>query len=304
MPQSPHRRHRDSTARRERASLVVACLSLMFSALSYLAPRAQHTDPTPTDITIYLPQSTLCHPSQEAGNTVPRWRTVRALSGAVRPGRRGFNGDDDALELGNSARTALLVFEQSQGASNPPRVSACTGKPAFISVPTTVGAVEPITEREIRASFVNCSQGEAKRLNVPTGLADTTWDELDYLGWRDPKAPARGYLVAALSEGLVGLTLRAPAAAPGAKRAKMCSLCMTPRSGGVSLMVAPRVGRSGLRGNTVGTYICSELNCSLYVRGRLAPGGPIVAETITLEERIARLVGNLEVFVARVRAPR
>lgn len=162
--------------------------------------------------------------------------------------------------------------------------------------------MEPITEAEVRASFVNCSQGEAKRINLPVGLADSVWEELDYLGWRDPKAPARGYLVAALPGGLAGVTLRAPTATPGVKRAKMCSLCLTPRSGGVSLMVARRAGRSGQRGNTVGTYICSDLDCSLYVRGRLAPGGPVVAETLTTEERIARLVGNLETFVLRVRA--
>lgn len=162
--------------------------------------------------------------------------------------------------------------------------------------------MQPLTEPELRAAFVNCSRGEAQRLNLPPDLAETAWEELDYLGWRDPKAPARGYLVAELPEGFVGVTLRAPAAVPGAKRATMCSLCLTPRSGGVSLMVAPRAGRSGQQGNTVGTYICSDLDCSLYVRGRRAPGGPVIAETLTSEERIARLVGNLATFVARVRA--
>ena len=53
----------------------------------------------------------------------------------------------------------------------------------------------PLTEAEIRRSFVNCSQGEAKRLRVPLGLVDTAWETLDFLGWRDPGAPAAAYLV-------------------------------------------------------------------------------------------------------------
>ena len=49
--------------------------------------------------------------------------------------------------------------------------------------------VEPLTEREIRAAFVNCSKGEAKRLHVPRDLAEQPWDDLDFLGWRDPRPP-------------------------------------------------------------------------------------------------------------------
>ncbi len=46
--------------------------------------------------------------------------------------------------------------------------------------------MKPLTEQEIRAAFVNCTKGEAKRLSVPRDLADRPWDDLDYLGWRDP----------------------------------------------------------------------------------------------------------------------
>ena len=49
--------------------------------------------------------------------------------------------------------------------------------------------VEPLTEQEIRAAFVNCSKGAAKRLHVPRDLAGQPWDDLDFLGWRDPQAP-------------------------------------------------------------------------------------------------------------------
>ena len=63
--------------------------------------------------------------------------------------------------------------------------------------------VEPLTEQEIRAAFVNCSKGEAKRLHVPRELAGQPWTDLDFLGWRDPQAPDRAYLVADLGVGPV-----------------------------------------------------------------------------------------------------
>ncbi|MFF2198578.1 FBP domain-containing protein, partial [Streptomyces sp. NPDC058157] len=48
--------------------------------------------------------------------------------------------------------------------------------------------MKPLTEQEIRAAFVNCTKGEAKRLTVPHDLADRPWEHLDYLGWRDPQS--------------------------------------------------------------------------------------------------------------------
>lgn len=161
-------------------------------------------------------------------------------------------------------------------------------------------AMRPLHESEIRASFVNCSRGEAKRLHLPAGgLAEQPWDELDYLGWRDPQAPLRGYLVVEHRGELRGVVLRAPSSA-GIRRSSMCALCLTMRSGSVSLMVAPRAGRAGQQGHSSGTYMCSDLACSLFVRGRRADSGPIVYETLTVEEKVARLRDNLDAFVARV----
>ncbi len=160
--------------------------------------------------------------------------------------------------------------------------------------------MNPLTEPQIRAAFVNLTKGEAKRLNVPRDLAQRPWDDLDYFGWRDPQAPARGYLVAPVGDGAVGVALRAPAASAGFARPSMCSLCLTVRSGGVSLLVAPRAGKAGQQGHTVGTNICADLSCSLYLRGKLRTGTPGMHETLTLDQRIARLVGNLASFIARV----
>jgi hypothetical protein len=68
--------------------------------------------------------------------------------------------------------------------------------------------VDAIDEARVRASFVNCSKGEIGRMNVPP-LADLAWDRLEFLGWRDPKAPDRGYLVTPWDGDFVGIALRA-----------------------------------------------------------------------------------------------
>ncbi|MDQ0962560.1 hypothetical protein QFZ66_006438 [Streptomyces sp. B4I13] len=165
----------------------------------------------------------------------------------------------------------------------------------------SLARMKPLTEAEIRAAFVNCSKGEAKRLSVPRDLADRPWDDLDYLGWRDPQAPDRAYLAVELDGRLKALALRTSAGGPGQARRSMCRLCLTTHSGGVSLMVAPKAGRAGQQGNSVGAYICSDLACSLYVRGKRDAGvGGRLHETITLEERIERTVAHLAAFVAKV----
>lgn len=167
--------------------------------------------------------------------------------------------------------------------------------------------MEPLTEAEVRASFVNCSQGEARRLNVPRDLAHRAWPELDFLGWVDPKAPLQAYLVVPTDDhGPVGIALRRNTSTPGAGRARMCSVCATTHPAtGVSLMVAARAGRRGREGNTVGLDICAALECSAYARGLLPlPTMSAARETLSVAERIERVERNVGAFVARVlRAP-
>ncbi|NUQ95542.1 MAG: FBP domain-containing protein [Streptomyces sp.] len=162
--------------------------------------------------------------------------------------------------------------------------------------------MEPLTEQEIRTAFVNCTKGEAKRLSVPRDLAERPWDDLDFLGWRDPQAPDRAYLVTEWSDGRPrAVALRGSSATVGQTRRSMCSMCLTTHSGGVSLMVAPKAGKAGQQGNSVGAYICSDLACSLYVRGKRDAGiGARLHETIPLEEKIRRTMANVAAFVAKV----
>lgn len=162
--------------------------------------------------------------------------------------------------------------------------------------------MEQLTEAQIRASFINATQGEAKRLRVPADLADQPWENLDFLGWIDPRAPMQSYLVVPLAGTATGIQLRRNVGGQGPKRVRMCSLCLTTHPAtGVSLMVAPRAGSAGREGNSLGIDICSDLNCSLYVRGIVAPPTMSHArETLPVEDKIARLQTNAETFAARV----
>lgn len=163
------------------------------------------------------------------------------------------------------------------------------------------GAVEPLTADEIRATFVNCSKGEAKRLPLPRTLGATRWGDLDFLGWRDPGAPGSAYVVAPWRGESVGLVLRLVSDRRASGRKNLCSLCATVHSTlDVALMVAPRPGAAGRAGNTVGAYLCTDLACSLYARRLKRPDRAQPEETLTVEQRIERVETNLDHFVRRV----
>ncbi|MEV4104250.1 FBP domain-containing protein [Nonomuraea sp. NPDC049649] len=161
--------------------------------------------------------------------------------------------------------------------------------------------MRPLSESEIRTSFVNCTKGEAKRLHVPRDLPAQPWDDLDFLGWRDPKAPDRAYLVAEHDGRPFGVALRLVTARHGHQRRSMCSLCLTTHTGsGVALLTARR--RRG-DADSVGAYICADLGCSLYVRGKRKPEfGERLEESLTLDEQIDRTRANLDAFLGRVSA--
>ncbi|MBT2482757.1 FBP domain-containing protein [Streptomyces sp. ISL-94] len=164
--------------------------------------------------------------------------------------------------------------------------------------------MEPLSENQIRSSFVNCTKGEATRLKIPLDFAELPWEHLDFLGWVDPGAPLRAHLVVPRPEGPVGITLRVPGAArTSAVKSSLCQLCLTGHaSSGVTLLTAPLAGPRGRQGNTVGVYVCADLACSLYVRGKRQPKlrAGQHEESLTVEEKVERTLGNLDAFVARV----
>ncbi|WP_406859086.1 FBP domain-containing protein [Streptomyces sp. HUAS MG47] len=167
--------------------------------------------------------------------------------------------------------------------------------------------MEPLTEQQIRASFVNCTKGEASRLRLPLDFAELPWEDLDFLGWVDPGAPLRAHVVLPGEDGRpLGVTLRVPAVRrTSAVKSSVCQICLTGHaSSGVTLLAAPLAGAKGREGNTVGMYFCADLACSLYVRGKRQPklraGRPV--ETLTADEKAARAMDNLHAFVAKVTA--
>lgn len=166
--------------------------------------------------------------------------------------------------------------------------------------------MEPLTEKQIRSSFVNCTKGEASRLKLPLDFADLPWAELDFLGWVDPGAPLRAHLVLPRPGGPLGISLRVPSVRrTSAVRSSLCQICLTAHaSSGVALLAAPLAGARGREGNTAGVYLCADLACSLYLRGKRQPKlrSGFYEESLTLEERVARMSGNLEAFLAKVTA--
>jgi hypothetical protein len=159
--------------------------------------------------------------------------------------------------------------------------------------------MKPMSEAQIRASMVNAAPGEAQRMPLP-GLHEVVWSDREYLGWRDPGSPQRGYLVYWRGDDPIGIALRASEVRlrPGSA---ICSLCNTPQPAGqVTMFSAVLAGDAGRAGNSVGTYICADLACSLLIR--IAPPSydwmPDSAHVIA--DRIAGLQTRVRSFVGRV----
>lgn len=159
-----------------------------------------------------------------------------------------------------------------------------------------------LTEKQIRSSFVNASRREATDAALPD-LATQPWEHLDYLGWRDPRAPLRAYVVLELDRGPVGLLLRAPE--PGGRRkSAMCAWCRDLLSVRAGLFVARRGGASGRAGNTLGVLLCDDLTCSANVRrpptsSEAGDGIEAVADQV-VAERIDALRTRSAAFAAQV----
>jgi hypothetical protein len=164
--------------------------------------------------------------------------------------------------------------------------------------------MNPLTDKQIRASFLNASRREISQAVLPD-LDDLPWDRLDYLGWRDRKAPLAGYVVLELDGEPTGVLLRASAApAGGRRRTAMCAWCRDLASVDATLYVARRGGGSGRAGNTIGTLICEAFSCSRNVRrpptssesgdGIEAIADQVVADRIAgLRERSAQFVRDV-----------
>ena len=63
--------------------------------------------------------------------------------------------------------------------------------------------MNPLTEAQIRASFVNASKRERTQALLPEDFAEIDWPTREFLGWRDRKLPQVGYVVCELEDEIV-----------------------------------------------------------------------------------------------------
>jgi hypothetical protein len=160
--------------------------------------------------------------------------------------------------------------------------------------------VKQLSEIDIRASIVNATRGEIDRMPLP-GLHEVLWESREYLGWRDPQSRHRGYLVHWTDGRPVGIVLRESDASLTRGISAMCALCRTAQPAHqVSMFTAPRAGEAGRNGNTIGTYICADLACSLLIRITPAaqPLHPDPAEIIA--DRAEGLLQRVQAFTADI----
>ena len=157
--------------------------------------------------------------------------------------------------------------------------------------------MEPLSEQEIRRSLRNCSRGERESLTMPD-LREIDWDRTSFLGWRDPRTPARGCLVRSGSAGPIGIVLRAPETR--VRRAAQCLLCHSVRQDGIALFVAKRGGAAGRNGSTIGTYICDDLRCPHHLRASVKPTRDVPDPEPVIAERTAAMLERVDGFLASV----
>jgi hypothetical protein len=127
-----------------------------------------------------------------------------------------------------------------------------------------------ITEKDVRDAFVNASRKETSDITLPVDFDTIDFSQLDFLGWRDPKVARRAYaVVPTLDGGLVGILFRQAEASP--RNRAQCSWCQDVKlPNDVVFYSAKRSGKAGRNGNTVGTLVCQDFQCSRNVR-RLPP---------------------------------
>jgi hypothetical protein len=123
--------------------------------------------------------------------------------------------------------------------------------------------MRPLTADAIRASFLNVSQRERKAIPIPD-LDAVEWDKLDFLGWRDPKQPLLGYVVAPVDGEIAGLLVRQADVRGARAQCSWCEDVQLPHP--VVFFSAKRTGEAGRRGDTVGTLVCAGFECSANVR--------------------------------------
>ena len=158
-----------------------------------------------------------------------------------------------------------------------------------------------ITERDIRASFINASRKEVSVLSLPSAFSEIDFSRLDYLGWADTKFARRAYVVTEVDGVLTGVLLQRAEQRVLARA--QCSWCedVTLRND-VQFYAARKAGPAGRNGDTVGTLVCAEFGCSHNVR-RLPPlAYDGFDREAARDARIERLGENVRAFLRTIKS--
>lgn len=165
----------------------------------------------------------------------------------------------------------------------------------------------PLTDAAIRGSFINASRREAREA-TPPDLTTISWDDTDFLGWKDRKKDNTGYVVVEIDGEPVGVRFTT-APRKGPKRRALCAWCQdVVVEEDVAMYVARRAGAPGRKGDSIGTLICSDFGCNANVRRKptlTEVGSGAEEDRIALiQRRIDGLRSRSDEFVRRVLATR
>lgn len=157
----------------------------------------------------------------------------------------------------------------------------------------------PLTEQQIRDSFINASRKEISDLALPLDFDTVQWDRLDYFGWRDRRASRRAYIVVWVDSAPVGILLQQANTVPRSRA--QCSWCQDINlTNEVVFYGAKRGGEAGRRGDTIGTLICADFGCSANVR-KLPPIAYVGFDVdVAREKRIVGLGDRARGFAREV----
>lgn len=157
----------------------------------------------------------------------------------------------------------------------------------------------PLTENLIRSSFINASLRERKALTLPANFDTITWENIDFLGWRDPKLPQVGYIISVVEDLRVGIMLRK---ADGKIRNRaQCSWCEDVNlPNDVVFFNAKAGGQAGRDGDTIGMLLCANFECSFNVRTMQSLPYIGFDREAEMERRIKVLQDHVQSFIQRV----
>src|SRR5690606_20957357 len=182
-------------------------------------------------------------------------RTARSSDGCRRRERGGRTGLLSGRSCHPSPLTATLLAHATACARVVPacRASAC-GRVPSTPTPRTkdTSVMTPLTDAQIRASFVNATRREIAQATLPD-LSAVRWDRLEYLGWRDRKPRLAADVVVESADVPTGIVLRVAAGGSGPRRRAMCAWCEdVVETDDVTLLTARRAGPAGRRGDSIG----------------------------------------------------